>query len=128
MLDEAVLTRYSLREKVEVARVRLSLDRLGTIDDIWTAYLEGARPEDVEEEIAELDELAVQLVKSMEVGRRAVARLLALLEATHEDEVDFALQRIAGRFPDVDRDVRERPPSFSRSTASGVSRSMPVPF
>jgi hypothetical protein len=108
MAGPPVLTRYSLSEKAKVMGIGLDLDHLRDIDDLWTAYLESAGPEDVEREIDELDELARNLVETMAATRDSVGTLLSILEATGEEEIDSALRQIGERYPGIEQGARER--------------------
>ncbi|HEX5990165.1 MAG TPA: hypothetical protein VFY75_08140 [Solirubrobacterales bacterium] len=88
--------------------IGLDLDRLGRVDDLWTAYLDGAATEDLERDRDELDHLAGGLIAAIEIAAESVARLRSMLEATDEEELEFAMQQIFDRYPDVVRDSRER--------------------
>lgn len=103
-----VITRYSIGDQLTATGLRFDLDRLGAVDDVWTAYLDGAGPEDVERDRDELDHLAGRLITAIELGAESAGRLRSMLEATQEDEIDGAMQQVFDRYPDVVRDSRER--------------------
>lgn len=103
-----VITRYSLREQVQAVELELQLGRLSATDDLWTAYLDGATPEDAQRESREVDQLAIRLIEDLRVAEATVGRLRSMLEASPEAEFDFALERIAERYTDIYLASRER--------------------
>ena len=93
--------RYSLAERVVLTEVRLQLDRLSSVDDLWTAYLDQASVEDVTSEAAELDRLASRMIDALESARTPVERLRATLEAMGEDEIESALSEVEREYPEL---------------------------
>jgi hypothetical protein len=106
-VEPAVASRYSLAEGVALTDVKLHLDRLSTVDDLWTAYLDQASVDDVTSQGEELDRLASRMLDALDSARGPVERLRATLEAIGEDEIESALSEIEREYPELYGRARE---------------------
>jgi hypothetical protein len=90
-----------------MTEVKLQLDRLSTVDDLWTAYLAQATVDDVASQGEELDRLASKMIDALDSARGGVGRLRITLEALSEDEIESALGQVEGEYPELCGRARE---------------------
>jgi hypothetical protein len=90
-----------------MTEVKVQLDRLGAVDDLWTAYLAGATVDDVVSQGSELDQLASRMIDELEAARGGIERLKATLETIGEDEIESALSQVENEYPELYGSARD---------------------
>ncbi len=98
---------FDLSAGLALTEIKINLGRLDAVDDLWTAYLDGATAENVEHQKEQLDELAGRLIEALDSARGSVARLHEMLRAAGEEEIELALQEIARGYPKLDVHYRQ---------------------
>jgi hypothetical protein len=109
------------REGVEAV---LSVTRLLMLDDLWTAYLDHADPDDIARDLSDLEALVADMSRGLAAASDHVKVADEQLENTNDEEVTRAVDRLLQDQADDWTELRDR---FMQDLAQlGVRRSLMV--